>query len=196
MKAEKTKCLLSILIPTLQHRAGFLIRIKNELNSQVKRLGVADEVEILVYKDNRQKTTGYKRNILLQKSKGLFTVFVDDDDMVASFYIEEILKAIKQNPEIDGIGIQGQFTNDGGKAEPFETSLAHHWETERGWYLRTLNHISPIRREHAVSVPFEDVTKFEDYNWTMALKKTGLLQKEVVIGKCMYYYDYVSLKTY
>jgi glycosyltransferase involved in cell wall biosynthesis len=196
MKAEKNQCLLSILIPTLQHRAGFLIRIKNELNNQVKRLGVQDEVEILVYKDNRQKTTGYKRNILLQKSKGLFTVFIDDDDMVAEFYIEEILKAITDNPDIDAIGIQGHYSADGSKYEPFETSLKHHWEKVNGWYLRTINHISPVRREHAVSVLFPDKVLGEDYEWTMALKKTGLVQKEVVIGRCMYTYDFVSDKNY
>jgi len=196
MKAEEKQCLLSILIPTLQHRAGFLKRITKELNDQISDLDVKGLVEILVYKDNRQKTTGYKRNILLQKSKGLFSVFVDDDDMVAKFYIEEILKAIKNNPEIDAIGIQGHYSEDGSKYEPFETSLKHNWEKRSGWYLRTINHISPIRREHAIKVMFPNKVIGEDYEWTMALKKTGLLKKEVVIGKCMYIYDFVSKKNY
>jgi len=112
------------------------------------------------------------------------------------FYIEEILKAIRENPEIDGIGIQGKYSADGSKYEPFETSLAHHWEQVNGWYYRTINHISPVRREHAVSVQFPDKCMSEDYEWTMALKKTGLLKKEVVIKKCMYIYDFVTNKNY
>lgn len=198
MKLEKQKdsIKLSILIPTLITRKGYFENITSVLNQQIKTLNAQDKVEILAYTDNREKTTGYKRNVLLQKAKGLFSVFVDDDDMVASFYVAEILKAIEENPEIDAIGIQGIYSEDGGKKEPFETSLAHHWEKVNGWYYRTINHISPIKTELAKRVLFPDKVRFEDYEWTMALKETGLLKSEVVIKKKMYFYDFVSQKRY
>lgn len=158
--------------------------------------GYEGQVEIMVYEDNRQKTTGYKRNVLLRNANGKFSVFVDDDDMVASFYISEIIKTIKENPDIDAIGIQGWYSENGGRQEPFETSLKHNWEKKNGWYLRTINHISPIRTELARQVMFPDKVRFEDYYWTMKLKQTGLLKKEVVITKKMYFYDYVHNKSY
>ena len=196
MKLEEQKVLLSILIPTLVTRRGYFQNITRVLDKQIKRLGVQDKVEILAYEDNREKTTGYKRNILLKKAKGVFSVFVDDDDMVAAFYIEEILKAIENNPKLDAIGIQGWYSEDGKTKEPFETSLAHNWEKVEGWYLRTINHISPIRTSKAREVLFPDKVRFEDYEWTMALKETGLLKTEYVIKKKMYFYDFVSQKRY
>lgn len=196
MKSGKQEVLISILIPTLVTRRGYLKRLTTAIDEQVNRLGVNEKVEVLVYEDNRQKTTGYKRNVLLKRAKGKFSVFVDDDDMVATFFIEEILKAIEENPDIDAIGIQGWYSEDGGKREPFETSLKHHWEKVNGWYYRTINHISPIKTVHALEVLFPDKVRFEDYEWTMALKETGLLKSEVVIKKKMYFYDFVSQKRY
>lgn len=196
MNSEKDKILLSILIPTLGRRQLYFRRITRKIYSQIKELGLEKQVEILSYNDNGERTTGFKRNVLLQRANGLFTVFVDDDDMVADFYIREIIEAIKNNPDIDCIGIQGKYSEDRGAYKPFETSLKHNWEQKDGWYCRTINHISPIRRELAVQVLFPDKTRFEDYEWTMALKKTGLLKKEVVIEKPMYYYDFISNKQY
>lgn len=196
MSNVKETILISILIPTLVTRRGYFNRIANVLNKQIKELGADKEVEILAYEDNREKTTGYKRNVLLQRAKGLFSVFVDDDDMVASFYVKDILETIKANPQIDAIGIQGWYSENGGKQEPFETSLIHKWEKVNGWYYRTINHISPIRTELAKQILFPDKVRFEDYEWTMALKDSGLLKTEFVIKKPMYFYDYVHNKRY
>ena len=194
MKKESNMVLISILIPTLTNRTMYFKRITDELNRQIVEIHAEKEVEILAYCDNRQKTTGHKRNVLLNKAVGKFTVFVDDDDRVDPKYIYEILKVIKENDDIDCIGIQGLYNENGGKYEPFETSLKHNWEKRNGWYYRTINHISPILRKHALEVKFPDKTRFEDYEWTMALKKTGLLKKEVVIKKPMYIYEYVHVK--
>jgi hypothetical protein len=106
----------------------------------------------------------------------------------------EILKAIKNNPDIDAIGIQGLYSEDRVNYSPFETSLKHDWETKDGWHLRTINHISPIRRKHAIKVEFPNLGYKEDFIWTMELKKTGLLKKEVVIKKPMYIYEFVADK--
>ena len=166
-KKERQQVLLSILVPTLVTRRGYFQRVSRVLNKQIKE-GYEGKVEILAYEDNREKSTGYKRNVLLKKAKGKFSVFVDDDDMVATFYVAEIVNAIENNPDIDAIGIQGWYSENGGKKEPFETSLKHHWEKKGDWYYRTINHISPIKTELARQVAFPDKVRYEDYEWTIA----------------------------
>lgn len=187
---------LSILIPTLHSRKFYFNNMKRILNEQIEALDNPKEVEILAFVDNRKYTTGAKRNALLEKAKGEFVVFVDDDDNLHEQYVPLILEAIKNNPDIDAVGIRGMYTEDGSRPEPFETSLKHDWEKRNGWYYRTINHISPIRRKHALAVKFPNKTVGEDYDYTMALKKTGLLKKEVVIEKPIYFYNFISNKAY
>lgn len=187
---------LSILIPTLHSRKFHFQNITRSLHSQIEKLENPNEVEILSYTDNREKTTGHKRNVLLERAKGKFVVFVDDDDKLSPQYVELILKAIKENPQIDAIGIRGKYSEDGKTPEPFETSLKHNWEKRNGWYYRTINHISPIKREHAITVKFPDITIGEDYKYTMALKDSKLLKKEVVIETPIYFYNFISNKNY
>lgn len=187
---------LSVLIPTLDNRRFYFNAIKKALTDQIKELKDPSEVEVLSYPDNRQKTTGYKRNVLLKRAKGKFVVFIDDDDKISNKYVHLLLGVIKNNPDIDAIGIRGEYTEDGKKPQPFETSLKHNWEFTNGWYYRTINHISPIKREHALQVKFPDKTIGEDYEYTMALKETGLLQKEFLIRKPIYFYNFISDKNY
>jgi len=187
---------LSVLIPTLHSRKYHFENIKRALLKQKGALEFPDEVEILSYIDSREKTTGFKRNALIEQSKGLFVVFVDDDDELDDEYLKLIVEAIKNNPEIDAVGIRGQYSEDGKTQQPFETSLKHNWELKNGWYYRTINHISPIKREHAIAVKFPNKVIGEDYEYTMKLKATGLLKKEVVIKKPIYFYNFVSNKSY
>ena len=187
---------LSILIPTLENRKFHLGNMVKNISAQINALENPDDCELLVYSDNREKTTGHKRNVLLGRAKGKFTVFVDDDDKLAVNYIQLILEAIDNNPDIDAIGIRGQYSEDGRKPSPFETSLKHNWELKDGWYLRTINHISPIKRIHALRVRFPDITIGEDYKYTMALKSLNILKKEVVIKQPIYFYNFVSNKQY
>ena len=187
---------LSILIPTLRSRASFYKRLTVELQRQIKTLEDPNSVQILAYVDNREKTTGHKRNVLLERATGLFVVHLDDDDNISGKYVKLIVEAIKNNPDIDAIGIRGLYSENGGPQEPFETSLAHNWEKKDGWYYRTINHISPIKREHAIKVKFPDKVHGEDFDYTMELKASGLLKKEVVIKENIYFYNFVSNKSY
>lgn len=196
MSKGKETILLSILIPTLHSRKLYFDRLVTSLLKQAKEGGNTKKIEILSYPDNRKVTTGYKRNKLIEKAKGLFTVFIDDDDDVDANYIELVLKAITENEEIDAIGINGIYSENNSKRMPFETSLKHNWEERNGWYYRTINHISPVRREHALKIKFPDKTMFEDYEWTMDLKNSGLLKKEFVIKKPIYFYNFVLNKNY
>lgn len=181
--------LLSILMPTLDDRQHFYNHIAKKLSYQITKYGV-DKVEFLSYKDNREKTTGHKRNVLLEKAKGRFVVCVDDDDDVAPNYVELICDAIIRYPQIDAIGICGLYTENGMNPTPFITGRQFNWDKIQGRYCRTINHISPIKAEIAKQFKFPDLTIGEDYDWTMQIKKSGLIQHDYIIQDQIYFYEY------
>lgn len=187
--------LLSILIPTIDGREKYFQRITEKLTRQIIKVGV-EKVQLLFFKDKRgEHTTGHKRNVLLQQATGKFVVFVDDDDDVSPDYVQQIVATIQNNPHIDAIGINGVYT-DNNKQMPFETGKRWGWDTVNGYYVRYINHISPIKREIAIQIKFPDKTIGEDYEYTMELKRSGLIKNDKVIKKQIYYYDYVANKKY
>ena len=187
--------LLSVLIPSLTSRSEYLHRITSLLTRQINAYKLQKEVEILTLIDNREATTGFKRNTLLNKSKGKFIVFVDDDDLVSDDYLKLICDLIRGEKELDCVGINGVYSCNN-QQTPFETSLEHHWEVKNGMFTRTINHISPIKREHAILVRFPNKTIGEDYEWTMKLKQLNVLKIEKVIKNQIYFYNFIPNKKY
>lgn len=194
---------LSILIPTIEGRETLLSELVCDLikqsggirsilpsengGCQILTLGF-DDVEIIIAKDNRQISTGVKRNILLSLAKNHYVVQIDDDDYVYPYYIEEILKALESYP--DCIGTRGLYTLDGGHNTEWRLSKDYPNETiiENGMsiYIRTTNHLSPIKRELAVQAGFPDKSNAEDKEFSIRLNPS--LKTEVKIDKMMYHY--------
>ena len=178
---------LSILICTLQGREGYLSQLLQSLAPQRR-----DGVEILVESDDRQMTTGRKRNILLRRSTGKYVVFVDDDDAIADTYVSDILKAAEQDPDV--IVFNGTMTTNGKDERKWYISKEYGYEAKNGAYYRYPNHIVPIRREIAIQFPFQDITVGEDYLWATAIHTSGLLKTEVKIEKELYHYQFRTNK--
>ena len=175
--------ILSILIPTLYKRNILLNGLITELKRQIKQLNT-NKVEILTYADNGEMPTGYKRNSLLRKAKGKYVVFIDDDDTIAEYYIEEILKGAESDCDsmaINGTMITGRrWTWDIRQSNPYSQVGSH--------FLRYPNHITPIKRKHAKKIKFPDKYIGEDFEWATKLKESGLLKTEYVIERPMYIY--------
>jgi cellulose synthase/poly-beta-1,6-N-acetylglucosamine synthase-like glycosyltransferase len=144
------------------------------------------DVEILIETDNRKITTGAKRNLLLHEAHGDYIAFVDDDDEVASDYVQKILAATATYP--DCCGMEGQVTfQRTGVSRRFIHSLKYKsWFEKDGVYYRCPNHISPVRRGLALSVGFPDLTIGEDRDYSMRL--LPLLRTESCISGILYYY--------
>ena len=53
------------------------------------------DVEILLLFDNRHLTLGAKRNFILDRAKGDYISFIDDDDDISDDYIQTLLTASK-----------------------------------------------------------------------------------------------------
>ena len=178
---------LSILICTLPNRIGYLSQLLQVLTPQG-----TNEVEVLVEYDNGSMPTGTKRNLLLKRSKGKYVVFIDDDDMVASTYIGDILKAAESNP--DAIVFNGIMTTNGVEERKWYISKDYGYEAKDGAYYRYPNHIVPIRREIAMAFPFMDIRIGEDYAWATAIHNAGLIKTEVKIEKELYHYQFRTNK--
>jgi glycosyltransferase involved in cell wall biosynthesis len=132
-------------------------------------------------------STGEKRNLLIKQSSGEFVVFVDDDDDVFDCYVEEILKAINENPKIDCIGINGVISFNGENPKKwFISKKFQRWYESADVYYRTPNHISPIRKTIAEFVGFPKIHHGEDFVYSMGVLPH--LNKEAIIEKPLYHY--------
>lgn len=176
---------LSILICSLWERAGDLARLLGVLEKQL-----TPEVEVLTEVDNREITTGAKRNILLNKAQGKYVVFVDDDDLVSETYVQDILEAAKEDK--DAIVFQGWITTNGQNKRRFKLSKDYPYSTKDNVYYRYPNHIVPIRATIAKKFKFPDKVYGEDYQWATAIHRSKLIKTETKIDKELYYYLYKS----
>ena len=187
--------ILSILICGLESRHELLGELIKKLKTQQisflidRRLNTA--IQILVETDNKQKSTGYKRQLLLDKSKGEYIVFIDDDDIVPDYYIEEMYDACMSGA--DCIAINGRMTTNGSDEIAWRLSKDYQNETiienGRPVYLRRTNHITAVKREIALAAGFNDVSNGEDKYYSERLN----LKTEYKIEKPMYHYRFSTL---
>lgn len=175
--------ILSILICTLPKRSKMLRSLLYNLNSQI-----VHGVEIIT-DCSTTDTTGLKRNKLIARSSGEYVVFIDDDDEVSEKYVLLILSALQTKP--DCVATQGIITTNGAQQKEWYISKDFKtWHEKNGVYYRTPNHISPVKREIALSVGFPDKTIGEDYDYSMGILPH--LKTEVKIIENIYHYKYCS----
>lgn len=179
---------LSILIPTLPERYPMLSQLVEHLGKQAGRY--PGQVEILIDDRGREITTGKKRNDLLQKAQGYYSVFIDDDDWVEDCYIEEIMKAITTLPDV--LSIKGWMTTNGTNRIDWKIYLGADYVARDGIYHRFPNHITPMKTSAARQGIFPDVSYGEDYAWACQIRDKNLLHTEVAIDKEMYHYKFVT----
>lgn len=187
--------ILSVLIPSINERAGMLAMLLRKLEGQIKECGAEDKVEICVSIDNREKSTGKKRNELIHEAKGEWVVFVDDDDEIADCYVEEVMKALKSNP--DAVGLQGRMTTNGKDDKVWFISkdlsyCAMYDASGKEYYARYNNHLSPTRKSIAIQIGYPDMYVGEDYNYASRLHESKLIKTEVVVDKELYHYKFVN----
>jgi glycosyltransferase involved in cell wall biosynthesis len=187
--------ILSILMPTLVSRRKIRAGLIDFLWQQVKQEGAIKTVELLLEEDDRQHTTGWKRNLLLARAEGKFSAFVDDDDWVSDTYIHDIVWAIQHTGDLDCVGFWGEARWEEGVTRRMIHSIVcpawTEWQGSGGEYIyyRQPNHLSPIRTELARTVRYKDITISEDHFWTTEMAGSKRLKREVFLGgKCTYIY--------
>jgi hypothetical protein len=182
--------ILSILICTIPKRKDLLERLVAELRSQI--LQSKKEVEILI--DGREGTIGAKSQRLIEKAQSEYVAFIDDDDMVSSDYLSSILYALETKPDV--VGFMGWITTNGRNKTNFKISKECGYNKTGRGYERFNNHLSPVKREIALQIGYKDVSWQEDYDYALRLTNSGLIKTERFISKALYYYQYVTTKSY
>ena len=178
---------LSILVCTLPKRQPQFDALIKVLEDQPDKLKDYFKVQIISDDTDKSLSVGAKRNKLIAAAKGDYVCFIDDDDEIAPTYVRDILEALESNP--DAVGFGGYMTTDGRHRKSFEISMRHGYE-DRDKYYRYINHLSPVKREIALRVPYPEVSTGEDFAYSMALKESGLIKTEVYIDKELYHYRF------
>ncbi len=184
---------LSILICSLNGREHYLEKLLNVLSHQI-----CDSVEIIIESDNGELPIGEKRNVLLNKSKGKYVCFIDDDDLVSDDYISLILDKSNSNPDV--IGFELEYYIDGELQ-----GIAYHSKKYSKWsdsiskdskynmvYYRCPNHLNPIKRDIVMEIMYPPINHGEDKIFS-ELIHTKLITEEY-IDKPIYFYYFRNKK--
>lgn len=186
---------LAILVPSLEDRIQLFDRVMRELMKQMKDAELRNELKdgtvgIISRIDNRQETTGAKRNILVQMAleKGAeYIAFVDDDDMVGPTYIQRGIEVA--NSGMDCGELWGQIYWSGKPGMPFHHYLGctHAWQDDKK-YHRPPNHLNFMKLDLMKDFRFEDKTFGEDMCWAMEIQKAGTFKTMYPIPEVIYHY--------
>lgn len=193
---------LTVMILSIPSRVDNAVSLMKKLEGQ---LGNRRSVEILILTDNRSQSISEKRNVLLKAARGQFVCFLDDDDGVANNYIDLLLKAVKENPNVDCISFDQFCSLDG---EPMNVSFGignphgQLWRNEDGLLgdiKRPPYHMCLFRREIAQSEEFRPMfaangqSYGEDFDWLIRLYPK--IQTEHHISEPLHMYVYNSKTT-
>lgn len=184
---------LSILICSLPERTAYLNRLRCALDPQM----IAGVTEIIVDDRPRGLTTGEKRNDMIANSTGEYFCFVDDDDFVPPYYVESIIAAMAESPDV--ITFKGWMTTNGLSRVDWIIKLGERYEARKDAdnitrYYRFPNHLCPMRRDRVGHIRFPHVTQGEDYAFALEIHQKGLLKTEVHIDKQLYVYEFRTNK--
>ena len=169
--------LLSILIPTLESRADKFNSLMENLNFQIKMLQAESSVEVLSICDNKQVSVGFKRNKLIEMSEGKYVCFIDDDDAIAPNYVQLILNAITNNPDV--VTFCGRYFVEGKFDRDFTISLYVTHEDTATHLYRKPHHLCPVKRYIALDCPYPNISNGEDYAYSLLLNKYLLTEYHI-----------------
>lgn len=184
--------LLTIMIPTTVDRRELFANLVNELQRQRMGFRIEGLVEIIWMEDNKEISVGLKRQQLLEDAKGVFVVGFDSDDFPAKTYLEDILNALIENPDIDHVGFIEDCDIDGVKSRSIFSIKHKSWDDMEVGYdqVRCANPKSVIRRTKALQVGYQYLRYGEDRLFSEAV--TPLLESEIFIEKPLYKYIHRS----
>lgn len=180
---------LDILVCSIVHRTRQLTALLEELERQ-RRPGVG----VRVFRDNLETGYGDKCQALLESSAADYVCFVDDDDMVAPYYVDEILAALESNP--DYVGFHVAYTEDGVLQVPVIHSLRYReWRNLPTILERDIVHFNPIRRNLALRAKWEGGNG-ADRRWADQLRALGCVRVEAFVPAEIYHYQHTSYDTF
>jgi glycosyltransferase involved in cell wall biosynthesis len=182
MPSDNNHIMLSILIPTMPERQNdFLDRIVSILEPQIE----GKPVELLILSDNRTRSIGSKRNVMIDIAQGEYICFVDDDDVVSDDYVDSILDKITENSDV--IVFNGIITMDERNPKLIRFGKEFNKGEIDNVYFRRPNHLM-VHKKSNISERYKDLKHGEDSDW--AERQLKHIKTESKIDKVLYHYDY------
>jgi len=187
-KGDKEETLLTVVVPAIPRRMKHgLMTVMDMLLTQSE----GKPVEIMCLLDNFARNLSEKRNMAVKNAKGRFISFVDDDDLIEPDYIDEILKAIRENPKADCVVFD--VLVHGYTPEPKISQYDKDFEDKP--YKRKPNHVMVWRRDvirnHPWRVNYSAVAEDTEWPWRAAAD----INEQVRIPKVLYHYQFDPKET-
>jgi len=181
----------SILICSIPNRYGFngidhpyAPQLLKELHQQTQEY---PDVEILLLYDNQKRTTGCKRNVLLNLAKGNYISFIDDDDRVAPDYVET-LRSVALYNEPDVITFEHAswcYTDRNSEAGDIRSKSAVRAPADPSEGYQP-QHTCVWRTSIARSHPFPSLTMQEDVKWSE--KVSPRIERYCMVPRILYHW--------
>jgi hypothetical protein len=174
----------TILIPTLQRRESRFTVLRDELLRQTESYGGL--VRVCALWNRGQRPLGELRQALVTYVLSDYVSFVDDDDEVPAYFVEEVVRALESWP--DQVGWRMQCIRDGAMLKPTFHSIKYGswWEDDAGYY-RDVSHLNPVRHTLALQCDFRLGDPPEDVAWVSQMRRL-VRTEQMVSDRVMYYY--------
>ena len=187
--------LLSVLILGIPERISKLDHVIKTLEQQIHDNNAREQVEILAIIDNKSRTVGSKRQVLLNAAEGKFVAYLDDDDTISEDYIKELMLAIKTNPDVDVVSFNQETRIDNDPPGIVYFGLQYtNTEYRPGIPVyRKPFHMCAWNVKIAKLVSFKNISLTEDWTWIEELCKYA--KTEHHINKILHDYIYNSNTT-
>lgn len=180
----------AILIASLHERKHLLDRLLKVLYKQINDLGRGNEIQVIVNLDNRGKTTGRKRNELLEEARirgAQYIAFFDDDDLPGPTYMKRNMEGIEGG--FDCCSLLGQIYFSDKPGKPFHHSIQYdHWYEDSRTYFRNPNHLNCIKLSCLESISFKDQIFGEDAHYSIDIQNAGVLKSQYNTEDVIYHY--------
>lgn len=172
--------ILSILIP------GLVFRDSAKLLEELQKQSYDKPVEVLLDIDNGEELSGVKRQRLVNKAKGKYIAFLDDDDWIYPNYIDRLLDGCSRDVDVVTFELHMK-RQDKRPNEVWEYRLNH--KDDRKFGRMVANHLCAWKKSLATKVGWCPYLGYgDDQLWYKPLLASGLPKTEYHIDQILYEY--------
>lgn len=183
---------ISILIPTLNSRVHLFKEVLAQVQDQIAKTPEI-KVEVLWEADDGQLTLGAKRNVLMDRCNGKYHCFVDDDDVLAPYFLKTFVPMIQSGIDYDCATFVGAHYVRGRFVKLFNHSLIYkEWFETPERYYRCPSPMNLLKTSIVRQLRYRDIRNTEDHEFSMRLLRSGLLNKEFEVDPNRPLYHYID----
>jgi glycosyltransferase involved in cell wall biosynthesis len=183
---------ISILIPTLNSRVHLFKEVLAQVQDQIAKTPEI-KVEVLWEADDGQLTLGAKRNVLMDRCSGKYHCFVDDDDVLAPYFLKTFVPMIQSGIDYDCASFVGAHYVRGRFVKLFNHSLIYkEWFETPERYYRCPSPMNLLKTSIVRQLRYRDIRNTEDHEFSMRLLRSGLLNKEFEVDPNRPLYHYID----